>query len=427
MGEAGARRVTVLLMPEGSVLAHVGRVLAIAAALERRGVSACFAASGEHTAWLAKTGKQVFPVLTRPREDLLRRLKRGGSAFDEVGLRGYVRDEVRILKEVQPDVVVGDFRPSLAISAAHVGVPHVCVTNAVWTRFCAFRLDPPRSWLPTKVLGKSLLRWLAPCLEPRVFRFYARSFNRVRREYGLPPLADLRDCMCSDDLTLVADAPELFPAEGLPPNVQYVGPVMWEPPGCGPEWLTRLDPGRATVYLTMGSTGPLARMKEVAQQLLGMGMQVVCTTATANSASWSDDPHFHAVRYCPGSLLCGVASVVVCHAGNGTIYQALAHGVPVVGVPEFHDQEFNMQQVEALGLGLRARPGRRLAENVAIAVRAVLDDRTYRQRAQALQRVLQSKNGSETAAGAILRFMGMADLEPHRTAAQVPVGAAGRK
>ena len=54
--------------------------------------------------------------------------------------------------------------------------------------------------------------------------------------------------------------------------------------------------------------------------------------------------------------MCEAADVVVCHAGNGTIYQALSQGKPIVGVPEFHDQEFNMQRVETFGVGLRARP-----------------------------------------------------------------------
>jgi UDP:flavonoid glycosyltransferase YjiC (YdhE family) len=43
--------------------------------------------------------------------------------------------------------------------------------------------------------------------------------------------------------------------------------------------------------------------------------------------------------------------LVICHGGNGTIYQALQHGKPVIGIPTLADQKFNMRRVEALGLG----------------------------------------------------------------------------
>ena len=133
---------------------------------------------------------------------------------------------------------------------------------------------------------------------------------------------------------------------------RYVGPLLWESDEPAPDWLADLDRSRPIVYLTMGSTGPLDRIQTILVRLAREGIQVICTTATR---SVPDIPHgCHASPYAPGKLLCEVAALVVCHAGNGTIYQALSCGKPIVGVPEFHDQEFNMQRVEALGVGLRA-------------------------------------------------------------------------
>jgi UDP:flavonoid glycosyltransferase YjiC (YdhE family) len=43
--------------------------------------------------------------------------------------------------------------------------------------------------------------------------------------------------------------------------------------------------------------------------------------------------------------------VVVCHGGNGTIYQAMLHKVPVLCGPSHLEQTWNAQRVEELGYG----------------------------------------------------------------------------
>ncbi len=48
-----------------------------------------------------------------------------------------------------------------------------------------------------------------------------------------------------------------------------------------------------------------------------------------------------------------VCDLVVCHGGNGTIYQALRHGKPIIGIPTIPDQYFNMRRVVSLGLGAK--------------------------------------------------------------------------
>jgi UDP:flavonoid glycosyltransferase YjiC (YdhE family) len=97
---------------------------------------------------------------------------------------------------------------------------------------------------------------------------------------------------------------------------------------------------------------------------------------------------------------------VVCHAGNGTIYQALSHGKPVVGVPDFHDQEFNMQRVEARDLGLTARTGPRLVENIVSGVQRIMADASYRERAGKVRDILSGRRSAQEAADRITAFVG---------------------
>ena len=117
------RKVSILFMPEGSILAHVGRTLAVAQALKGDALEIEFAAAEKHACWVENSGYPLRPVYTRDREELLARLRAGGSAFDADTLRKYVEAELRVLDETKPDVVVGDFRPSLSISARVRKIP----------------------------------------------------------------------------------------------------------------------------------------------------------------------------------------------------------------------------------------------------------------------------------------------------------------
>jgi UDP:flavonoid glycosyltransferase YjiC (YdhE family) len=156
----------------------------------------------------------------------------------------------------------------------------------------------------------------------------------------------------------------------------------------------------------MGSTGPLSAMKAVLERLssLSMRAQVICTTATQDIGALPEG--CFQVPFASGSRLCEVADVVVCHGGNGTIYQALSRGKPIVGAPAFHDQDFNMQQVRNLGLGLMARTGRRLAESIEQGVEKILSDYgAYEGRCREFRdRFLVSCDGARNAAREIAQY-----------------------
>lgn len=45
-------------------------------------------------------------------------------------LRKYVEADLRVLDEIAPDLVVGDLRISLSVSARLAGIPYIAIANA---------------------------------------------------------------------------------------------------------------------------------------------------------------------------------------------------------------------------------------------------------------------------------------------------------
>ena len=382
----------VIVMPDGNWLSHVSRPLEIAKALRARGHWVLFGASGEYTRLASEAGFEVLPVETLDPEHVLR-CSRSGRAnwWGAAELERLVAADREILDRVEPDIVLTDFRLSLPTSCELAGVPLAMVLNAAWTNHYAVRTRAPEHLPVTRLFGRRLSDAVAPLLKRWILSADARPFRRFRRRLGLAPRGNIWD-QWRGDLNLMVDTPQYAPTRNLPPGFHYIGPIPWEPEGQAPGFLRRLDTGKPTVYVTMGSTGNA--------EFFGHAIDLVrdgscnCVITTAGLAQLTDlPPNVFAIDYAPGSSIMAVADVVICHGGNGTIYQAMAHGVPIIGIPTMHDQEFNLDRVVDLGLGLhlselRFRPGA-----LRDALNEVLHNDRYRRAAAVQAEVLRQYDG----------------------------------
>lgn len=100
-----------------------------------------------------------------------------------------------------------------------------------------------------------------------------------------------------------------------------------------------------------------------------------------------------------------VSDLVVCHGGNGTIYQAMQHGVPIIGIPTMHDQEFNLDRVVDLGIGIHLSELKFKPEHLANAVEVILSDDSYHKNAAHYQNILAGYNGPQKGAELIDAFV----------------------
>lgn len=393
-------------MPDGNWLSHVSRPLEIAKALRKLGnYHIVFAGDGEYMHLPKECGFDVRPALTHDPEHVMR-CSRSGRAnwWDYDTLSAHVEADLDIFKQEKPDLVLGDFRLSLSTSCEIAKIPLVVILNAAWTDYYSAQVRAPEHLWVTRALGRPLTTRLFPFVKNVILRIDSRPFRTYRRERGLPPRHNIWD-VWRGDLNLIVDTPDYGPTEKLPDSFQYIGPIVWEPDIAPPLWLNRLDPNRPTIYFTMGSTG-FPHFFELAIDLFGDSEYQVMMT-TAGMVQFDRLPrNFFVVDYAPGSVLMEQSDVVVCQGGNGTIYQALSHGVPIIGIPTMHDQEFNLDRVVALGAGIHLSELQFQPEHLKQAVQTILATRSYREGAERQQVVLRKFDGPHAGALAIANFMG---------------------
>ena len=178
-----------------------------------------------------------------------------------------------------------------------------------------------------------------------------RPFRALRRRLGLTPRRGYLEEM-EGDHTLLCDLPMLFPQRELPASFEFIGPLFHGDTAVDDEVKAFVDNGRPSLLVTMGSSGDFSRLAALNDERFAA--YNILVAGDRDGVLRGD--HVLARPFVNNSGILPAIDLVVCHGGNGTLYQALAHGVPVLCSPCVFEQEWNVAAVERLGLGERLPP-----------------------------------------------------------------------
>jgi UDP:flavonoid glycosyltransferase YjiC (YdhE family) len=347
-----------LFFGEAVSAAHVARPAVLARWAQAAGYEVHFAC-GERFAFIPRTeGLPTIPLPTIAPSVFFRRLAYGRFMYKAAELLEYVRAELELLKRLKPDLVVGDFRHSLPISAALAGIPSLLLLNAYLSPAHDIRLAPPTAGLG-RLLPRALLQALVSMVEPLVFRNFGAALNSVRRCFALPPLNDFREHYSAGTYCAYPDLPEAFSALDLPDRHFFLGPVIWSPHGLLSPDLSKFSNRRPLVYVTLGGSGNAKVLPAVLTQLLAQNCNLAITGVKANEANnlrvripaLAGRAIFE--EFCSPTELLKHAAFTTCHGGSGTIYQSLAAGVPVLCLPHNQDQILAVETAQKTGAVLK--------------------------------------------------------------------------
>lgn len=383
---AGKRRI--LFVAEAVTLAHVARASVLAATLTSDENDICLACDPRYNALLGSLPYPTLPIASVSSECFFRALARGSPIYDVAALRAYVEADRALLHEWRPDVVVGDFRLSLGISARLEGIPYLNVTNAYWSPYADLSYPVPDIPL-ARIAGVGLAQKLFNLARPLAFALHALPLNRVRKHYGLKPLrADLRHAYTEADHVLYADVPELVSMRNLPVNHHFLGHLAWAPHVPLPEWWAELPDDLPIVYLTLGSSGQAGRLPDILAALADLPITVIAASA-GHELAGCVPANARLSAFLPGDLAAARAALVICNGGSPTSYQGLAAGIPVIGLASNLDQYLNMSLLQAAGAGRLLRAASASRQEIVGAVRQGLESNSMRKSAAGLADALR--------------------------------------
>jgi len=247
---------------------------------------------------------------------------------------------------------------------------------------------------------EAMLAMSAPLLE---------NVNRLLASQGRAPFASFWDA--HSQLAIISQLPACFdfPRKALPPQFHPTGPFHNGAAAAEiPFPWDRLD-GRPLVFASLGTLQNrlpqvfqciAAAMAELPVQLvlsLGGGLSV------EELGPLPGDPLV--VPYAPQRKLLERAALMITHAGMNSALDCIAQGVPMVAIPISHDQPNIAQRIVYHGCGEMVLLDQLTPETLARAVRQVLDDSRYRERARALSAEIRQLKGLERAANIVERVI----------------------
>ena len=151
-----------------------------------------------------------------------------------------------------------------------------------------------------------------------------------------------------------------------------------------PSWGKRSPTGRA-VYVTLGTMfNDLAVFRVLLDGLAEVDCTVVATVGRDNDPALLEPLPTNAVveRFIPQDEVLPHVEATVCHGGAGSTLAALAHGLPMLMLPQAADQFENALVCQEIGVALVLMPGELSPEVVHSAVTTLLDDPTYTENAR---------------------------------------------
>ncbi|WP_034091783.1 glycosyltransferase [Streptacidiphilus albus] len=357
------------------------------------GIAEELAARGHEVAW---TGTEtVFRALLGPDARVFGTGTRAFRALGGHGLaslrslwEGFVVPYARFTTKPL-DAVVREFRPDALLVDQHTP---------------AGALIAHRHGLPWASLAPGAMELGRPYRAlPQVEAWTAGLLAELWRRAGLPA-AEFTDPRFSPHLVLATTGRALLGDLPLPPQCALVGPVLTERSADPAFPWERLDPGRRTVLVTMGTMSDAVGadfLDRTVRAVTRYGEGIQAVIAAPRGALPADLPDSVVVvdRAPILELLSkGALDAVLCHGGMNTVGESLAHGVPLLMAPIRNDQPFVAQRVAEAGAGLRVPFARVGPQVIAERLRQVLDETAHRTAAQLIGRQLMSGGGAVSAA-----------------------------
>jgi len=322
-------------------------------------------------------------------------------------MAGQVEDLRELFKTWKPDVVLSD--PAFAGAMVLYEKREI----SAWSVFNISVLGLPSRDVPPFGLGMMPDYSAIGKLKNRMLSFMAtnvifRDVNAFLRENlakaGLPPrpFSPMFSPMLYLQPTVAAFE---YPRTDLPESVHFIGPLLPELKGNfqTPSWWDEVVNNSKPVVLVTQGTVATQVDELIAPTIQALANENVLVVATADPAALKIPvpSNVRMEKFIPFDQLMPHVDVMVTNGGYGGVTFALSQGVPVICAGNTEDKPEVGNRAAYTGVGINLKTNRPTPEQVANAVKTILNDRQYQVNAEQMK-VEFAKQDAAAAAVALI-------------------------
>lgn len=301
----------------------------------------------------------------------------------------------------EPDYIIHD---SLCLwgklVAQLLGIPAV---NSIAT--AAFT---PQSFYESPVLRGKLSGLLREAGES--MKHFYKNRRELREAYNLAPIKFIETFTNPEPLNICYLPPELQPdVEKFDERFHFVGP-------CNPvremEYDFSMEQLRAErlILISFGTVHEpgVQFYRSCIEAFAGIDAQVLMLLSPATDISLVGDiPDNFIVRptgTVPQLKILERARLFIMHGAGGGTREAVWYSVPMIAIPQTHEQEMLSRRIEEQGAGIMLMPEEVNAERLRQTAQLILDDDSFRANSARLGKACRAAGGTERAVDEILRY-----------------------
>ena len=343
---------TILVFPF-NVQAHYLRCLVLADKFDKKEYTILFVESPQYSQYAEDCGYKTFPCKHFDADHVMACAKDFDfSWLNRSDLESIMLAQVAAIRKYKADMVIGDMSPSLKMAAEITSVKLVSLINGYMSKYYMLTRGVSRS-----MFGYSLMKKLPEPLSDRItdfaesiaFRYVHLPFRHIRQKYGLKSVKDYLSELEGDE-NIICDYEHLFPQQSLPAHYQVSGPLIYHPQSSEELWLTDLEENKPVIVVCMGSTGDWQKISFLNDPHYSQYLII----AAGDKKKVLAAPHIISKDFVNLSKVLQRADLMICHGGNGTMYNGIVNGVYMLCIPNNFEQEWNISAMERNGYGKAA-------------------------------------------------------------------------
>ncbi|MEO6303969.1 MAG: hypothetical protein ABIP51_12435 [Bacteroidia bacterium] len=310
-----------------------------------------FAFSEKYDPFIKKAGFNSFKVESfDPVEVMKCAAEFNFSWLNCNSIESVLQSQIKVINDLKPYFVIGDTSPTLKMAAEFTKVKYIALMNGYMSKYYSNVRALSITHSGHKHLSKlpeNISNPITTFAENIAFKIVHKPFRKIRRKYGLSKITNYLNEMEGDE-NLLCDEPWLFPQNKLPANYKVIGPLLYASTENEKEFLSTLNPLKPTICVCLGSSGNWNALQFLSEKKYNLFNLVVA--GDLNKILQGE--HIYHKEFVNLNEILPQCFFMICHGGNGTIYEGIKHKIFMLCLTSHFEQEWNVQQISKLNLGI---------------------------------------------------------------------------